>query len=73
MILYTMMPRELVYPEEAAEQQGASNQMLVQYQGVPVLAEQEDGMNYRIVRVMSTDPSHYLNEMCTPGTKISLS
>ncbi len=69
MILYTMMPQDLVFPPEEMEQ--TSVQMVVNYKGVPVLAEQIDAMNYRIIRVMSTDPSHYLNEDCAPGSKIS--
>lgn len=71
MILYTMMPQELVYPPE--EQKQSTGQMMVNYKGVPVLAEQVDAMNYQIIRVMSTDPSHYLNSDNAPGTKISLS
>ena len=71
MILYTMMPQELVYPPE--EQKQSTGQMMVNYKGVPVLDEQVDAMNYQIIRVMSTDPSHYLNSDCAPGTKISLS
>lgn len=70
MILYTMTPQEQIFPEEQQEQSG---QMMMSYKGIPVLAEQLDGTSYRIVRVMSTDPSHYLNAECTPGTKISFS
>lgn len=69
MILYTMMPQDLVFPPEELEQSSA--QMMVNYKGIPVLAERVDDMSYRIIRVMSTDPSHYLNEECIPGTKIS--
>lgn len=70
MILYTMMPQEMVFPEEHNRPE---SQIFVEYNGVHVLAEKDDEMNYRIVRVMSTDPAHYLNPDCTPGTKISLS
>ncbi|MBT2755956.1 YlzJ-like family protein [Mesobacillus foraminis] len=69
MILYTMMPQELIYPHE---EEKASPGLMVSYNGIPVLAEQEDGFNYRIVRVMSTDPAHFLKPNCTPGTKFSL-
>jgi YlzJ-like protein len=71
MILYTMMPQDLVFPPE--EQQQSSGQMMVNYKGIPVLAEQVDVGSYQIIRVMSTDPSHYLNTDCAPGTKISFS
>jgi len=72
MILYTMMPQDLVFPPEEERQQ-STGQMMMNYKGVPVLAEQVDAMNYQIIRVMSTDPSHYLNTDCAPGTKISFS
>lgn len=70
MILYTMMPQELIYPHE---EEAAIAQVMVSYNGIPILAEREDSLNYRIVRVMSTDPAHYLEPNCTPGTKFSLS
>jgi hypothetical protein len=68
MILYTMMPEEMIFPVENHE--NASPQML-NYNGVPVLAEQSEGGSYHIVRILSTDPSHFLNPDCAPGTKIS--
>lgn len=67
MILYTMMPQELIFPQETLE---SSNQLIFDHQGVPVLVEKEqDG--YRVIRVMSTDPAHYLLDNCLPGTKIT--
>ncbi|MBM4763908.1 YlzJ-like family protein [Bacillus sp. B15-48] len=70
MILYTMMPQELIFPEQENQDE---SQLMLNYKGIQVLAEQEDARSYRIVRVMSTDPSHYLNPDYTPGTKISFS
>lgn len=68
MILYTMMPQELIFPaQEQAEQQ----MQLVTYQGVPLMVEKTEEMNYRVVRLVSTDPMHYLDERFSPGTKIS--
>lgn len=68
MILYTMMPHELVFPEQAQTETG---QMLVTYEGIPVMVERTDAQDYRIVRVVSTDPQHYLHDRITPGAKIS--
>ncbi|NMD69534.1 ribonuclease [Bacillus sp. DNRA2] len=68
MILYTMMPHELIFPETS---QTDSNMMLVTYEGIPVMVEKTDTQDYRVVRVVSTDPQHYLNGKVTPGTKIS--
>jgi hypothetical protein len=69
MILYTMMPQELIYPTNEMDY---GNQMLIQYNGVPLLVEQTDDHMYQVVRVMSSDPNHYLDNSCSPGTKISL-
>jgi hypothetical protein len=69
MILYTMMPQELIYPTNEMDY---GNQMLIQYNGVPLLVEQTDDHMYQVVRVMSSDPNHYLENSCSPGTKISL-
>lgn len=69
MILYTMMPHELVF---ASEEEEYSKQRIVDFQGVPVLVETVAGDSARILRVMSSDPQHYLDERYTPGTKISL-
>jgi hypothetical protein len=65
---YTMMPKELMFPEP----EGISpiTQNVILYNGIPVLAERDENSSYRIVRVMSTDPSHFLMEDCQPGTVI---
>lgn len=69
MILYTMMPEELIFPVENHEN---PSPLMMNYNGVPVLAEPADGGSYRIVRILSTDPSHFLKPDCAPGSKISL-
>jgi hypothetical protein len=68
MILYTMMPHELVFPYEADE---FSQQMTVTYQGVPLLVQQTDQQNFQVIRILSSDPQHYLDERISPGAKIS--
>lgn len=68
MILYTMMPQELIFP---TQQQTEPQLQLVTYQGVPLMVERTEEMDYRVVRVISTDPMHYLDERYRPGTKIS--
>lgn len=68
MILYTTMPYELVYP---CENDAFGKQKLITYQGIEMLVESTDDQNYQIVRIMSTDPQHYMNAACCPGTKIS--
>lgn len=70
MILYTMMPEELVFPMEAADY---GKQQVVMQNGVPLLVEMEEGNSCRVLRVMSSDPNHYMQETIAPGTKLSLS
>ncbi|WP_322447715.1 YlzJ-like family protein [Robertmurraya mangrovi] len=69
MILYTTMPQELIFQGHAEENK--QEQMMMHYEGIPVLVERDEDHSYRVVRVMSTDPAHYLNEKCCPGSKIS--
>ncbi|MDE3838575.1 ribonuclease [Bacillus methanolicus] len=68
MILYTMMPHELVFPTEDHE---FGKQRTIIYNGVPLLVEMEDDHSFRIVRNLSSDPKHYLDSRCNPGEKIS--
>lgn len=68
MILYTMMPQELIFP---TQEQDFAEPRLVSYQGVPLMVERTEDHSYRVIRVMSTDPKHFLNESYSPGSKIS--
>ena len=68
MILYTMMPSELIFPSEQAEE---SKQKFITYQGVSMLVEQTDSDHVQVVRILSSDPQHYLNQQICPGAKIS--
>jgi YlzJ-like protein len=68
-ILYTTMPLELIFPYEG---ESSSNQQMVSYQGIPLLVESADGQNAQVIRILSTDPQHYLDNQICPGAKISL-
>jgi hypothetical protein len=68
MILYTMMPQELIYP---VENQEYGQQLMIQYDGIPLLVEQTSDNCYQVLRIMSSDPNHYLDSRCCPGAKIS--
>ncbi|XJZ28556.1 YlzJ-like family protein [Bacillota bacterium Lsc_1132] len=69
MILYTMMPQELIFPQEP---DAFSRQRTVTHHGVELLVEAASDDTARIVRILSSDPQHFLDERFTPGTKISL-
>lgn len=69
MILYTMMPQELIFPTQESE---FGQQMEVTYDGVPVMVEQTEDHYYQIIRVISSNPDHFLDPKYTPGTKFSI-
>jgi hypothetical protein len=68
MILYTMMPPELIFPYEA---ESPRQPQMVSYQGIPLMVEFVDGQNVQVIRNLSTDPQHYLDDQLCPGAKIS--
>jgi hypothetical protein len=68
MILYTMMPQELIFQTETGS---SSKQMMATYQGVPLLVELTDQQNVQVVRVLSSDPQHFMDDRIIPGSKIS--
>jgi hypothetical protein len=68
MILYTMMPHELIFPYEEDAQ---SRQIMINYEGIPLLVEQTSQQNLQIIRVLSSDPQHFMDERFYPGSKIS--
>ncbi len=69
MILYTMMPNELIFPYEKEDCQ---KQIKIIYNGVPLLVEPADPQTFQVVRVLSSDPQHFLDNRFCPGAKISL-
>lgn len=57
MILYTIMPEQLVYPADYSQ---CESQKVVNINGVELMVSEEEHGSYSIVRVLSTDPFHYL-------------
>ncbi|WP_312473026.1 YlzJ-like family protein [Neobacillus sp.] len=68
MILYTMMPNELVFPYDS---ESVSKQQMVNFQGIPLLVEATDQQNFQVIRILSSDPQHFMDEKICPGAKIS--
>ncbi|AZU61542.1 YlzJ-like family protein [Neobacillus mesonae] len=68
MILYTMMPHDLVFPPEM---DSFEKQQMVNFQGIPLLVEQVDTQNVQVIRNLSSDPQHYMDGRVCPGAKIS--
>ncbi|MED1202015.1 YlzJ-like family protein [Heyndrickxia acidicola] len=69
MILYTTVPEEIIFQTDPSE---FTKQRTIQYNGVPLLVEQEE-QYYRIIRVLSSNPADYLSEGLMPGAYISMS
>ncbi len=69
MILYTMMPAELIFPTDETQ---FSNQQYVELNGVSMVVEKNEEHGHRIVRLLSTNPQDFLNDEYMPGSTISL-
>ena len=69
MILYTMMPHELIFPNET---EVFTKQQTISYLGVPLLVEAVDQQNFQVIRNLSSDPKHFMDDRLCPGAKISL-
>ncbi|MDF2572283.1 MAG: YlzJ-like protein [Sporomusa sp.] len=68
MILWTVVPEELIYanqnqPDIAYEE--------IEYSGQKIVAEQISPSEFRITRLLTTNPSDYLANELQPGTIIS--
>lgn len=68
MILYTMMPNEFIFPTAESVYE---KQSIVTYNGVELLVQQTENSQYEIIRILSSDPSHYLDQQYCPGQKLS--
>jgi len=69
MIMYTMMPEELIFP---IQQDTYEKQQIIQYNGIPLLVEKNELHQYEVIRILSTDPNHYLHAPIQPGTKLNV-
>ncbi|WP_019152730.1 YlzJ-like family protein [Robertmurraya massiliosenegalensis] len=69
MILYTMMPQELIFPSDENE---FARQIQVLRDGIPLIVEETEDNKYRVVRNLSSDPNHYLDQRYTPGAMFSM-
>jgi len=68
MILYTVLPIETVL--EGLEQERSF--IDIQLEGLTVTVEPVSVDEAVIIRIISTDPRHYLNPQLSPGRKIRL-
>jgi hypothetical protein len=67
MILYTMTPLDQIFPTPEEEY---ARYVAVNYNGVELLAEMQENEGYRVDRILSTDPAHYMDQSIQPGSII---
>ncbi|MCM3003714.1 YlzJ-like family protein [Priestia koreensis] len=67
MILYTMMPQELIFPTESVTE---AQQKVVEYNGIPFVVMQNENGQHQIVRMLSTNPQDYLDSRYQPGETV---
>jgi hypothetical protein len=65
-----MMPEELMFP---TLEEDYKRQSVVEMNGVPLLVQATTTSQYEIVRVLSSDPRHFLDNQYCPGQKITMS
>ncbi|NLL43214.1 MAG: hypothetical protein GX251_07730 [Firmicutes bacterium] len=68
-VLYTIVPLEDVL--EGIDDDPAPT-MVLKLGGLSLEVEQLDGFQAKVVRLLSTDPEHYLLPHCQPGAVIDL-
>jgi predicted nucleic acid-binding Zn finger protein len=68
MSLYTIMPEELIFP---TDEKLYANQHVIEMNGISMMVEKNEDQ-YRIIRLLSTDPQDFLTEEYCPGKMISI-
>ncbi|MBM7659302.1 hypothetical protein JOC85_000069 [Bacillus mesophilus] len=68
MSLYTIMPEELIFPTDHTQY---NNHQVIEMNGVSMMVEKSEDQ-YRIVRLLSTDPLDFLTEDYCPGKMIPM-
>lgn len=69
MILYTTVPEALIFPQE---EHVYAKQSVINVKEGHLYVEQISPKDFRVVRLVSTDPMAYLNDNYAPGRMISL-
>lgn len=67
MILYTPVPPEAIWYQEPSEELRLVEGVI---QGIPVQLRITNGKNAVVERILSTNPAHFLNNACQPGSEI---
>ncbi|NLW23868.1 MAG: hypothetical protein GXY91_01220 [Clostridia bacterium] len=68
-VLYTTLPLDLVLEDKSKDNE--FNFQEINYNGIDMLVEPLGWHKFRIIRLYSTDPAHYLDPDLQPGSIIS--
>lgn len=68
MIIHSIVPHEMIFP---ANDSTFSEQKHLIRNGIPMLVE-PNGNQYKVIRIMSSNPADYLRDDLCPGSYISL-
>ncbi|WP_128894185.1 YlzJ-like family protein [Longirhabdus pacifica] len=68
MIMYSTIPQEIIY--ENIDKVNRTQEMVVD--GITMEVQPMDGMQAKIVRLISADPQLFLNEKYAPGQVITM-
>lgn len=66
MIMYTLVPPEILWYEEGKEEVQLIEGFI---EGIPVQLKVVSGNTPVVERVLSTDPAHFLKSSCQPGSE----
>lgn len=69
-IIYTTFPLDIILEEKNKNEQ--LNFQNVNYQGIDMQVEPLGWNKFRVIRLYSTDPQHYLDDSLQPGAIISV-
>jgi hypothetical protein len=69
MMFYTIAPIESLFPELYADERQF---VLIERGNIQMQVEPIDGGQGRIIRLISTDPAHYLQPALQPGMLVDL-
>lgn len=69
MIFHSIMPLELVFQPDMNEY---CRQKEIIYDGIPLIVEMNGDRSYKVVKVNSTNPAHFLDPRFVPGNQISM-
>jgi len=69
-VLYTPFPLELILEDKSKEVE--LNFQEIRYNGVEMQVEPIGWNKFKVIRLYSTDPAHYLDSKLQPGSIISV-